>query len=257
MRDVPTERLYILSVGFKLRENSPIKGLGFWPSFLIFGLAGLVLYIEAHYLIPWLSAITGIETIIFWFLVAGLGLFLPLLIIAYFMLRSEGSWKQKDLFKNRLRFRRMNLNDWLWSVGAIAAIGIFSTLLMSILETVFGPSTHQPPFMAFEPLTAGRYWILVVWLPYWLLNIMGEEILWRGVIFPRQEIVFGKYTWLIHGFGWSLFHLAFGLQLFITMLPILFIQSYAVQKTKNSWVGVAIHAIINGPSFIAISLGFL
>jgi hypothetical protein len=56
----------------------------------------------------------------------------------------------------------MNLNDWLWSVGAIAAIGIFSTLLMSLLETAFGPSTHQPPFMAFEPLTAGRYWILVV-----------------------------------------------------------------------------------------------
>jgi membrane protease YdiL (CAAX protease family) len=86
---------------------------------------------------------------------------------------------------------------------------------------------------------------------------MGEEILWRGVIFPRQEVVFGKYTWLIHGFGWSLFHLAFGWQLFMTMLPILFIQSIAVQKTKNSWVGVTIHAIINGPSFIAISLGFL
>jgi membrane protease YdiL (CAAX protease family) len=86
---------------------------------------------------------------------------------------------------------------------------------------------------------------------------MGEEILWRGVIFPRQEIVFGRSTWIVHGICWSLFHIPFGLHLFLTMLPILFIQSFAVQRTQNSWTGVLIHAVINGPSFIAISLGIL
>jgi membrane protease YdiL (CAAX protease family) len=151
----------------------------------------------------------------------------------------------------------MNSSDWFWSIGAIITIGITSSLIMTIVDSVYGTTDHQPPFMAFEPLGPGRYWILLLWLPYWILNIMGEEICWRGVIFPRQEVVFGKFTWIIHGFGWSLFHLAFGWQLFLTMLPILFIQSYAIQKTKNSWVGVVIHAVINGPSFIAISLGIL
>jgi len=238
-----------------MNKGQQLPGMSLWQSILIFGTAGFVLFIETHYLIPWLSETTGIETVIFWFLVSGLGMFLPLLILAYLMLKQEGSLGKKNLFTGRLRFRKMQLKDWIWSIGAILAIGLLSMLIMKTVESFWGSSNNQPPFMALEPLSPGRYWILLAWLPYWVLNIMGEEILWRGVMFPRQEIVFGRYTWLIHGSGWSLFHLAFGWQLFMTMLPILFIQSYAVQKTQNSWVGVAIHAIINGPSFIAISLG--
>jgi membrane protease YdiL (CAAX protease family) len=234
-----------------------LKGLHFWPSILIFGCAGFVLFLETHFLIPWLSATTGIETILSWFLVAGLGMFLPLLIVAYVMLKKEGNLFNVDLFSQRLRFRKMGQGDWMWCTAAIFSIGIISAGLMSVTESLFGSSGNQPPFMAFEPLTPGRYWILLAWLPYWILNIMGEEILWRGVFFPRQELVFADKTWLIHGLGWTLFHIPFGGRLLITMIPILFIQSYAIQKTKNTWVGVIIHGLINGPSFIAISLGVL
>jgi len=45
--------------------------------------------------------------------------------------------------------------------------------------------------------------------------------------------------------------------LLITLIPLIFIQSYIVQKTKNSWVGVIMHGGINGPSFIAIALGLI
>jgi membrane protease YdiL (CAAX protease family) len=73
---------------------------------------------------------------------------------------------------------------------------------------------------------------------------------------PRQEIAFGKNTWVIHGFGWGLFHIAFGWQLLITLMPLIFIQSYIVQRTKNSWIGVLMHGGLNGPSFIAIYLDY-
>lgn len=126
---------------------------------------------------------------------------------------------------------------------------------MQLLEHIIGKFDHSPPFMAFEPLNEGRYWLLLVWAPYWVLNIMGEEILWRGVMLPRQELAFGKYTWLVHGTGWALFHIAFGLTLLITLLPLIYIQSFIVQKTKNSWVGVLMHGGMNGPAFIAIALG--
>jgi membrane protease YdiL (CAAX protease family) len=111
--------------------------------------------------------------------------------------------------------------------------------------------------MFLEPLSGVRYLILAAWLPYWIFNILGEEFFWRGVMMPRQELSFGKYTWLIHGFGWGLFHIAFGWHLLITLIPLIFVQSYVVQKTKNSWTGVIIHGGINGPAFIAISLGLI
>jgi membrane protease YdiL (CAAX protease family) len=128
---------------------------------------------------------------------------------------------------------------------------------MRVLELTAGKFDHSLPFMSFEPLTAGRYWLLLVWFPYWILNILGEEFLWRGVMLPRQEIAFGKYAWLIHGFGWLLFHIAFGWQLLLTLVPLVFIQSYIVQMTINSWNGVIIHGGLNGPSFIAICFGLI
>jgi hypothetical protein len=48
------------------------------------------------------------------------------------------------------------------------------------------------------------------------LRLNSQEFLWRGVMLPRQEIAFGKKAWIIHDFGWGLFHIAFGWQLLIT-----------------------------------------
>jgi len=75
--------------------------------------------------------------------------------------------------------------------------------------------------MHFEPLTPERTWLLAIWLPFWVLNIMGEEILWRGVLLARQEQTFGRWAWLVNSGGWLLFHLAFGWQLLVVLLPIL------------------------------------
>ncbi len=239
-----------------INENN-IKPIGLLQSILIFGIISVIFFLETHFLIPFLTKQTGLETIIFWFIVAALGMFLPLLVLAYIMLKREGRAIGKDTWKNRMRFRKMDKGDWLWCIGSFIAIGILSFAIMKGLEAILGKVDNQPPFMAFEPLTPGRYWILLLWFPYWLFNIMGEEILWRGVILPGQETVFKKNTWLIHGACWGIFHIAFGWQLLLTLLPLLFIQSYAVQRRKNSWIGVVLHAGINGPSFIAISFGLL
>ncbi len=233
------------------------KGIGLLNSFVIFGIASTALILETHFLIPLLSKRTGLEPIIFWFIVAGLGIFLPLLVLAYFILRRERVKIGKNTWEDRLRFKKMNKGDWLWSIGSIIMIGILSLAIIKILEVLIGKVESHPSFMYFEPLTSGRYWILLIWFPYWLLNIMGEEILWRGVILPRQELVFKKNAWLVHGIFWGIFHIAFGWQLLLTLTPILFIQPYVVQRRKNSWTGVVIHAVINGPSFIAISFGML
>jgi membrane protease YdiL (CAAX protease family) len=234
-----------------------MKKIGLPYSILVFGIAAIALFLETQYLIPFLSIQTGLEPIIFWIIVAGLGIFFPMLLLSYLILKSEGLKIGKDTWKDRLRFKMMNKSDWLWCAGSIILIGILSLLIIKALEIFIGKVESHPPFMYFEPLTPDRYWILLIWFPYWLLNIMGEEIFWRGVILPRQELAFGKNTWLIHGFFWGIFHIAFGWQLLITLVPILFIQSYVVQHRKNSWTGVVIHAVINGPSFIAISFGLL
>lgn len=234
-----------------------IKKLGLLGSFSIYVPAAILMSILTRYLIPYLTEVTGQETILFWFIVAGLGIFTPLIITGILILRSEGYKFSKSTWIERLRFRKITMSQLLWCFAGFIMVGVFSLAIMKGLELAIGKFDHSPPFMSFEPLTKGRYWLLLVWLPYWILNIMGEEFLWRGVMLPRQEVAFGKHTWLIHGFGWGLFHIAFGWQLLLTLLPLIFIQSYIVQKTKNSWIGVIMHGGLNGPSFIAISFGLI
>ncbi|MFY9153337.1 MAG: CPBP family intramembrane glutamic endopeptidase [Prolixibacteraceae bacterium] len=240
-----------------MKSKTEIKKLGFLGSFAIYIPASILMYGMTNYLIPFLSRETGQETILFWFIVAGLGIFTPLIITAILILKAEGYEISKRTWIERLRFRRISRNDLFWCLAGFVMVGILSGIIMIGLELIIGKFDHSPAFMSFEPLSKGRYWLLLIWVPYWILNILGEEFLWRGVMLPRQEIAFGKYTWLIHGFGWGLFHLAFGWQLLITLLPLIFIQSYVVQRTKNSWIGVIMHGGLNGPSFIAICFGLI
>lgn len=240
-----------------MERETNIKRLGFLRSFAIYLPAAILMYCLTKYLIPYLSEVTGQETILFWFIVGGLGVFTPLIITGMLILRSEGFRFSGDTWNHRLRFRRISKNELIWAISGLLIVGILSGLIMKGLNFFIGEFDHSPAFMSFEPLTSGRYWLLLIWLPYWILNILGEEFLWRGVILPRQEIVFGKYTWLIHGTGWGIFHIAFGWQLLITLIPLIYIQSYIVQKKKNSWIGVIMHGGLNGPSFIAICFGLI
>lgn len=233
------------------------KKLGFVGSFTIYLSAATLMFVMTHFLIPFLSETTGMETIFFWFVVAGAGIFTPLIITGLVILRSEGYKISWQTITGRLRFKRLTSKDLLLTFAGLVAVGILSGALMKILEMLIGKFDHSPSFMQFEPLSQGRYWLLLIWAPYWITNILGEEFLWRGVMLPRQEIAFGKYTWLIHGFGWGLFHIAFGWQLLVTLIPLIFIQSYLVQKTGNSWVGVIMHGGLNGPAFIAICFGLI
>jgi membrane protease YdiL (CAAX protease family) len=238
-------------------DESNLEKMGLVPSFSIFIAAAALLFLGTNYLIPYLSDTTRQEPVAFWFLVAGLGIFLPLIITAAVILKKEGCLFKPGFLHRRLRFKAMNAGDWLWCLGALVIIGALSSLLMRGIDFITGGFDHSPPFMSFEPLTPGRYWILALWLPYWVLNIIGEEVLWRGVMLPRQQKALGKWAWAVHGLGWGLFHIAFGWQLLVTLLPILFILPYVVQRRGNTWLGVIIHAAINGPSFIAIAFGLL
>lgn len=234
-----------------------MKKLGVASSFAIYFTAALWMYLLTRYLIPFLSQKTGGEPVLFWFIVGGLGIFLPLIIAGLLILKSEGYGLSKNTWTDRLRFRKLTSKDVLWSVMGLIFVGIISALIMKVMEMIIGSFDHSPVFMQFEPLSEGRYWLLMVWFPYWILNILGEEFLWRGVMLPRQELAFGKYAWIIHGLGWWIFHIAFGLPLLFTLMPLIFVQSYLVQKTKNSWVGVLMHGGLNGPSFLAISFGLI
>jgi membrane protease YdiL (CAAX protease family) len=235
--------------------GAPPPPMGWLPTLAIFAGAGLLLYVATHLLIPALAGATGVEPIAFWFLVGGLSVFAPLVAVGVFLLRREES--PHAPWRTRLRFRRMDRGDWVWAMGALVIVVLLTGMVQTTLGLLAPESGVGPGFMTLEPLSSGRYWILAAWLPFWVLNIMGEEFLWRGVMLPRQEAALGDRAWLANAVGWTLFHLAFGWHLLLLLLPILLILPYVVQRRRNSWVGVVVHAGLNGPGFLAVAFGLV
>ncbi len=239
-------------------NNIPLPKMGLLTSFSIFGSAALLLYLQTHFIIPYLVKITGQESILFWFIVSALGVFLPLLVTAFAIVRKEGYKINSATWRDRMRFRKMTGRDWAWSIGGAVTAMVLSGAAVFGMKAIFGNFSASPSFMAFTPFNeTGKYWMFLIWAPYWILNIMGEEILWRGAMQPRMESAFGKYTWVVTSIGWTLFHLPFGLKMLPVMLPLLIVIPFVMQQAKNSWNGVVMHALVNGPSFIAIALGLV
>lgn len=230
--------------------------LGWGGSLAIFAAFGVLLLAATRFAIPLFSEVNSTDPLVAWFAAAGIGVFVPMLIAAFVIVHREAQLTPEGLWRTRLRFRPMTAADWAWGAGALVVIAAASIALQRMFEPFLGDALIHPPFMTFEPLAGARLWLLALWIPFWVLNVLGEEILWRGVLLPRQEVALGRCAWIANAVGWLVFHLAFGWQV-ILLLPILCVLPYIVQRRRNSWLGVIIHAAINGPAFVVLTLGYV
>jgi membrane protease YdiL (CAAX protease family) len=231
-----------------------IPPLGLAGSVALFGTGALLLWLTTQVVIPALVSVTDVEPVLLWFLAAGTVLFVPLLLIGILMLYREqgaGRWS----WSGRLRFRPMNRGDWLWTAGGFVAVAVGTGGVAAALRLLPGEGAMHPSFMAFAPLSPGRYWILAAWLPFFVVNILGEEFLWRGVVLPRQEVAFGETAWAVNGILWLLFHAVFPWQVLCTLMPISLILPYIAQRRQNTWPGVIIHAGFGATGFLALAFG--
>ena len=96
-----------------------------------------------------------------------------------------------------------------------------------------------------------------VWLIYWPFNILGEELVWRGVILPRMEPIIGSWAWALNAALWATFHTGFGIGNILVVSPTLVLVPLVSQLRKSTWVGVALHAGLSFPGMVAIALGYV
>jgi membrane protease YdiL (CAAX protease family) len=227
--------------------------IGMALSAALFGIPALLLWLATHVLMPRLIA-RGWEPLLAWFFAGGLVL---ATLLAAALIGAIMALQQRSLpnLLGHLRVRRITSDEWrlvgLALGGTIAAVAGIHALNL-ILWPQLPP---QPEFIHFKPLATGQLYLLAVWLPFFATNIIGEELWWRGFIQPRQEPVFGAHTWIVQGVLHGAFHFSFGPGVLLVLLPVVFIIPWAVQRSKNTSVGIVIHGGINGPAFLGINLG--
>ena len=149
--------------------------IGVGLSLVLFGVPALLLWLATTQLLPVLVA-RGWEPLLAWF-ASGALVLAPLLAAALL-----GAWMalpapSLPAVLEHLRVRHLSGEEWrlagfvlLFTFAAVAGLQLFNA-------SVWPGLPPHPSFMAVRPLEIGQYYILALWLPFFVLNIVGEELL--------------------------------------------------------------------------------
>ncbi|HSR59696.1 MAG TPA: CPBP family intramembrane glutamic endopeptidase [Robiginitalea sp.] len=235
-------------------EASKPKPLKFFYSFSFFAAGALLFLLTERLILPLLAEWGVHKAVLFCVMATPLILFFAGALLAY---RLEGHrWNWAD-FRARFRYRPIRGKMWLWMpLIVLVDIGLYLAVYQLAFPVVKAVHDAYPPpaivgeimgdgttFAGFA--TAGNWGLLFLFLFYYFFNILGEEFLWRGYLFPRQELQHGKHTWLVHGLLWTFFHI-FAPYNALMVLPGALFMSYVVQRTQNNTLFLISHAVLNG-----------
>jgi membrane protease YdiL (CAAX protease family) len=221
-----------------------VKPMSFWQSLLFFMIPGLYGLFAQYVLFPSMVRLGISEENAY--NIVHLTVFIGLLLATILALRMERWPLRWTSIKERLRIKRMDSTAWKWTLPFLFLYLVLGFLLNILAQFVYEQLGFWPPD-ADIPLTNIPYLLIV-----FVLNIISEELLWRGYILPRQELEHGKSAWIVNGVLWSLFHL-FKWWAVPFMLLKHWMLPFVVQRTKNTTPAILIHFVSNGISiFLSI-----
>jgi membrane protease YdiL (CAAX protease family) len=79
-------------------------------------------------------------------------------------------------------------------------------------------------------------------LVMWIFNgVLGEELLFRGLLLPRMNGVFRRGDWVANGILFAVYHLHVPWLIPVNLLDT-FLLSYPTKRYRSAWLGIAVHS---------------
>jgi len=139
------------------------------------------------------------------------------------------------------RSGRVGGRTWLIVIPLIAGVALEE------LVPAF-PHAVSRDFGAFLSSDAGKAmfhgswgWFAVVMTMFVFNTVLGEELLFRGVLLPRMNGAFGDRDWVANGVLFAGYHLHVPWVIPGALLDMFFI-AYPVKRYRSAWIGIAVHS---------------
>lgn len=103
----------------------------------------------------------------------------------------------------------------------------------------------------------GAWWILGLFVVLALFNsVFGEEFLFRGVLLPKMNGVFGRWDWVANGVLFGLYHWHQPWGILTGMIGGVFFLAFPSKRFQSSWMAIIVHS---GQSifFLFLMLGLI
>jgi len=111
------------------------------------------------------------------------------------------------------------------------------------------PSPEARDFGLFLESDVGQRFLSRNWLWYgllvvlWVFNtVLGEELLFRGLLLPRMNRAFGRADWVVNGVLFAAYHLHVPWVIPETLIGDTLIVSYPAKRYPSAWIGIIVHS---------------
>ena len=238
------------TIDLELRQYSLAQILGIWALATI--PMGVLGFIVVPAVIPLVPLHPGL---IFWMaMVVGM---IWQFVLAVLLLRGEPGGLSGQSLRARIWLRSPSepktgvakRSLYWWAVVAIAANLLGDWLATplnqawaSVLAWLPTPAYTQIQGLA-DPQFRGQWWILGLVIVSSIFNyILGEELLFRGVLLPRMAGTFGRWDWVANTVLFGLYHVH-KIWLWPQMILSSFGTAWATRRFRSLWMGVIVHGI--------------
>src|SRR5215216_1379440 len=146
---------------------------------------------------------------------------------------------------------------WLWVVPFLVAVAVVELVLNSPMENVLVsvfPFLAEPQGYSFDAFLGsqvilqrleGAWWFFALFVISAVFNTMlGEEFLFRSVLLPRMEGVFGRWSWVANGVLFGLYHVHQPWGIPNSVLTGL-LYTYPAYRYRSTWMSIILHSAQN------------
>lgn len=144
---------------------------------------------------------------------------------------------------------------WLWVIPFLIAITIWGLALTSFADKLWVslfPFLAEPPGYSFAAVfgsketmshLVGAWWFLGLFLVNAVFNtILGEEFLFRGVLLPKMEGVFGRWSWVANGVLFAFYHLHQPWSILGIVVDGVFLMAFPAWRWRSTWMSIITHS---------------
>jgi membrane protease YdiL (CAAX protease family) len=155
---------------------------------------------------------------------------------------------------------------WLWLAPLFVLVALIQVAPLGDLWDKVFPFLGEPDKYSFERIMEsdqrkaaleGAWQLLGLFVVLGIFNtILGEELLFRGILLPKMRGVFGRGDWIANGVLFGLYHLHQPWTILGSALEGMFCLAFPSRRYRSAWIGIIVHS---GQTvmFIFLALGLV
>ena len=143
---------------------------------------------------------------------------------------------------------------WVWVLPCLIGVAMVDLVLKHRIEHAWVsvvPWFAEPAGYSFDAIfkskeilagLEGNWWFFALFLVQAVFNTMlGEEVLFRGVLLPRMEGVFGRWSWVANSLLFGLYHVHQPWGIPSSVLHGL-LYTFPAYRFRSTWMAILLHS---------------